>query len=142
LKLGREIANLSIKIRKMPTTTIPTGNHFISVAAAAEMTSRFRANTATVLKTEYANADILANCETFNKAAFDVYMNNSDCKAIRIYYGMDANLKVHAILVGVNEANEDMLPVSTLTEEDDPLLREDAVRCPPGCPEPSVLNED
>jgi hypothetical protein len=56
---------------------------------------------------------------------------------------MDENLLVHAILVGVNENNEDILPAETsslTTTEDDPIM-EQSIRCPPDCPPASPLNE-
>ncbi|MGN6298288.1 MAG: hypothetical protein ACTHM7_15970 [Ginsengibacter sp.] len=55
---------------------------------------------------------------------------------------MSDDLKVHAVIVGVNSNNEDILPssVSMLTREDDPVILEEATRCPDDCPPSSPLN--
>jgi hypothetical protein len=55
---------------------------------------------------------------------------------------MSDDLKVHAVVVGVNSNNEDILPsvASLLTNEDEPVILEEATRCPDDCPPPSPLN--
>ncbi|MEO6406717.1 MAG: hypothetical protein ABIY51_01910 [Ferruginibacter sp.] len=124
------------------TNTIPTSSHFISLSKAVEMTTAYRADKETILATTYQNQDILANSETFNRAALDTLLAIEGCAGIRLYNGMDENLKVHAILVGVNENNEDILPTSSLIEnEEDEYIAEDGQRCPPLCPPASDLNE-
>ncbi|MDB5191487.1 MAG: hypothetical protein JWQ96_1050 [Segetibacter sp.] len=125
----------------MLTNHVPSSNHVISLADAVTMTTRYRKNRETVLKTIYVADAVLPTCETFNKAAFSTYMNNEACKAIRIYYGMDEDLCLHAILVGVNEDNEDMVETESLLEADDEVILEEGQRCPPMCPPASVLNE-
>jgi hypothetical protein len=125
----------------MPTITLPTQSHQISLDEAIEMTTRYRNNIATIINSDYADVDILPFSETFNKSAFSTFMSNEDCLGLRIYYGMDEDLKVHSIIVGVTDGNEDMLPGSSLTSQEN-ILIEDAQRCPPACPPSSVLNED
>lgn len=126
----------------MPTNNLPSQNHLIDVTTAAEMTKRYRDNLTTVLQSSYATQGILPLNETFNKAAFAAFMNNADCEALRIYYGMQEDLSVHLIIAGVNAENEDMVPAALLTGETvDPLL-EDSQRCPPSCPPASLLNQD
>ncbi len=124
----------------MSTNTFPSGNHQISLANAIAMTYRYRHNLATILRTEYPL--VLPLSETFNKDAFDPFFTNENCKGLRIYYGMDEDLGVHAIIVGVNDQNEDILPSESLTENNDDIILEDSQRCPPSCPPPSELNED
>jgi hypothetical protein len=57
---------------------------------------------------------------------------------------MDEYLKVHAVIVAVNESNEDLLPGSTQAvgeATDEPVIIDEGQRCPPICPEKkSVLN--
>ncbi len=59
---------------------------------------------------------------------------------------MSVDLKVHAIIVGVNANNEDILPQATAstsanaTSGDDDDIIEAGVICPPICPPPSPLN--
>ena len=117
-------------------------NHLISLDEAIDMTSLYRREMNTILATQYQGQNILPVCETFDKAAFDSLLAETGCTAVRIYYGMSDDLKVHAVIVGVNSNNEDILPssVSMLTREDDPLVLEEATRCPDDCPPSSSLN--
>jgi hypothetical protein len=123
-------------------------NHFISLAQAVKMTTTYREQLNEILKPEYQDKNILARSETFDRAPFDTVLAQPGCAGLRIYYGMDSELKVHAIVVGVNESNEDMLnPISALSEKatapteepQDPII-EQGMRCPEECPEPSPLN--
>lgn len=118
----------------MSTNTLPTQDHKISLAAAATMTKRYRDNLAVVLASGYSQ--VLPLNETFSKTAVNGLLNNTGCEGLRIYYGMDESLNVHAILVGVNEENEDILP----EENGEGEILEDSQRCPPICPPSSPLN--
>jgi len=112
------------------------------------MTRRYRDNKTLILQPQYP-PEILALCETFNKDGIVALASNPDAVGIRIYYGMDENLLVHAILVGVDAQGADILPpaatasgariVTALDGGDDDIL-ENAIRCPPTCPPPSDLN--
>lgn len=121
--------------------TLPTNDHFISLQHAAEMTTRYRQNKEEILAPAYQAQNILPNSETFNRAAIEKLLSGKDCAAIRIYYGMDESLKSHAILVGVNEMNEDILPSfsNQLTGTNEPIV-EEGQRCPDFCPPGSPLN--
>lgn len=126
----------------MPTNTIPEANsHLITLTAAEALTSDYRLNRNSILQSGYQDQDILPLSETFNRTDIDLLLAQDGCEALRIYYGMDANLKVHAVLVAVNENNEDILPSQTLN----PLSLEDIIieegqRCPIICPPQSALN--
>jgi len=115
---------------------------FILLADAKEMTARFRQHRENILDTFYRDQDILPVCETFDKSQVEALLNRTGCSALRCYYGMDEDYRVHLVLVGVNTEDEDMLPPGTLTEEeeDDDYLIERATRCPPNCPPESDLN--
>jgi hypothetical protein len=115
-------------------------NHFIPLATAAAMTAKFRGERENILKTEYQQQNVLPIAETYDKACFETLLGKADCAGLRIYYGMDENLKIHAIIVAVNESNQDILPSASLaaTEEED--IIESGVRCPELCPEASPLN--
>lgn len=126
----------------MSTNTLPAANsHFISLATAETMTAAYRSDKEAILATAYQNQNILPLSETFNRGAIDTLLAIDACAGIRIYYGMDENLKVHAILVAVNEENEDILPAASLLSEADPVIVEEGQRCPDLCPPPSPLNE-
>jgi len=83
--------------------------HKISLDQAIEMTKRYRENGRTILNAAF-NKNTLALSETFNKEALGVFMNDKNCKGIRIFYGMSEIMEVHAILVGVTDENMDILP--------------------------------
>lgn len=118
-------------------------NHFISLERAIQMTTTFRESKDKVLAVDFKDLDILPTAETFDRAAFDKLLSQSGCQKLRIYYGMDAELRVHAIVVSVDSDDKDMLPsvASTVTsEEDDNVIVEVGQRCPPDCEPSSSLN--
>ena len=122
------------------------------------MTTTFRENKDRILLDEFQGKDLLANAETFDRTAFDKLLAQPGCQKLRIYYGMDAELKVHAIIVGVDAENRDILHSTTVLATDDNtilstesgelitlgegegVIVEVGTRCPPDCPEPSELN--
>lgn len=122
--------------------------HRISLAKAKDMTLRYRRNRDTILKEEYQDKNLLAICETFTKESFDDFFSNDKCKGIRIYYGMNSDLLVHAIIVGVDDQNRDMLPMGSSSMvkanadgDEDPPIVEEGHRCPDDCPPDSDLNQ-
>jgi hypothetical protein len=119
-------------------------NHSIPLTQAVEMTATFRANRNTILDSQYRNEDVLPLCETFTRSSIEGLLAQQGCEGFRIYYGMDENLKIHAILVGVNGNNADILPLQNSLTEQDPegTILEDGQRCPPYCPAASPLNTD
>ncbi len=111
-------------------------SQFISLSTAVDMTTLYRQDRETILSLAYKNQNILAKCETFDRDVFDSVLSQSGCTGIRVYYGMDPNNKVHAVIVGVNSSNEDIIFPNT----DNSLIIENAQRCPENCPPSSVLN--
>jgi len=107
-------------------------NHEISLQTAVDMTSRYRAN-------KPVNFPL---SETFSLEAVNRLLSVSGCASLRIYYGMKADKQVDAILVAVNEAGEDILPNLTSATTEEPVILEDALRCPDDCPPESSLNTD
>ena len=115
-------------------------SHSISLDQAITMTQTFRDYRETLLAADYKGRDTLALSETFSKEAILALLVNPLCKSIRIYYGMDSDKKVHAILVGVDASDADILP-ATSTSEPSPMIVEQALRCPTICPSvSSALN--
>ena len=108
--------------------------HFISLAAAKQMAARYAEHRETILTPPMQNKDILPLSERFERADIDSVLAQEGCAGLRIYYGMDEDLQVHAILIGVDENGEDILPEDETTEEDSDVL-ERGFRCPPYCPD-------
>lgn len=108
-------------------------NHFISLAQAIQMTTAFRENRDTILADPYKGANYLPNAETFDRAAFDAVLAQPACEQLRIYYGMDTEMKLHAIVVGVDAGGQDILPEPTSSENTGKEIIEVGQRCPPEC---------
>ena len=130
------------QIKMNQSNTLPESDaHFISLSKAIKMTTVFRREKENILSDTFKNKDILPFSETFNRKAFDSLLAEDNCTAIRVYMGMDDGLKVHAIIVGVNQNNEDILPVQGVNTEDagEVVIVEEGQRCPVVCPPPSPL---
>lgn len=110
--------------------------HSISQEQAVEMTASYRENLNTILAEAYRESNILPYSETFEVSEVMDMLKVEGTAKMRIYYGMDTELKVHAILVAVNEKDEDILTDNV----ESALLLENSLRCPTLCPPSSVLN--
>jgi hypothetical protein len=105
------------------------------------MTALYRIEKEEILLPEYREKNVLAISETFSRKSIEDLLAKEGCEKMRIYYGMDSELKVHAILVAVNANDEDILPTPSLTlTEEEPYLWDKARRCPDDCPPVSPLN--
>ena len=123
-----------------PTSLLPSsGSHFISLDRGIEMTTLFRAEKESILDSSYQNQGILPICETYNRSDIDTLLAREGCEALRVYLGMDEDLKVRMLLVGVNAEAEDILPAQSLLTEEDYIV-EEGQRCPDTCPHSSPLN--
>lgn len=109
-------------------------SHEISLQTAIDMTTLYRAN-------RPSNFPI---CETFDIDAINKLLSVEGAAFLRIYYGMQENEDVDAILVAANADGDDILPSETIAEvtTDDPIILEDGIRCPQACPSSSPLNSD
>src|SRR5688500_12953207 len=94
-------------------------SHFIELAVAEQMTALYRTTRETILDIKFRKQDLLPLSETFDAAAFRTVMDQPGCVKLRIYYGMSTDLKKHAIIVGVDGNDKDILPKadSVLAEE-------------------------
>ena len=116
-------------------------SQLISLQQAIDMTTLYRAQKENILAPGYKDQNILAICETFDRSVFDTVLAQEGCAGLRIYYGMDTSLKVHAIVVGVNDKDEDMLPPESIQAGGgEGSIIEDGNRCPDLCPPVSPLN--
>lgn len=116
---------------------------FIPVNVAAKMNAAYRNNRELILKPEYQGQNILCICETFEKSQVQELLDKANCQMLRIYYGMDDSMKVHAVLCAVDENNADILPpqnASLSSLGDDDYTLEMGQRCPEECPPDSDLN--
>lgn len=114
----------------------------ISLPVAVEMTSRFRTERENILVPELRGLGLLPVCETFDRAEIDGLLAQAGCAKLRIYYGMYADKSVHAVLVGVDADDADILPAAgaVAANTDEGEIINDGWRCPPTCPPASVLN--
>jgi hypothetical protein len=112
--------------------------HSIPLKDAVIMNRTYRAMKEIILDPRFQNKGILPTCETFDREAIDNLLAQPGCMSLRIYYGMDAENKVHAVLVGVDANDNDMLPLTN--DEPGVEILENSTRCPASCPPISVLN--
>ena len=113
------------------SSLLPKADHFISLEQAKQMTATYRAE----------KENILPFSETFERTAFDALLAEDGCEGIRIYFGMNADLMIKVIVVGVNDKNMDILPQeqgSTMAAGDGKIV-EEGQRCPDYCPPPPHL---
>jgi len=110
--------------------------HSITLNEAQTMVHLYRENRDSILKEEYQGLDILSISETFAKEEFLEMLSDNSVKYLRLYFGMDENLKVHAIFTGADENGKDILPD---TETPDALILERGKVCPTNCPPESAL---
>ena len=114
--------------------------NLISLADGVAMTTLFRSERENILQEEFRTGQILPMCESFDRACFEMLLSNHSCKGIRIYSGMDADLKVKFIIVGIGENDEDIYITNVQGEMRIDSVIENGVRCPTMCPPPSALN--
>lgn len=118
--------------------------HRIPVERGASMTARYRTQRKKLLKGELdGKDDVLPLCETFDKEAVKRLLDQPGCTGLRVYYSMDEEDRIHALLVGVDASNCDIVTVSSLTApegETEGEVLDEALRCPTNCPPESPLN--
>ncbi len=104
---------------------------FITLAAAKEMTARFKENLSDMLTTDYQNS--LPYSETFDADKIQAVLNQTGCVQFRGYLGMKEDKSVCMIFVGVNEDGEDIVGLLNEADETTDIIVEDGKRCPPSC---------
>ncbi len=111
-------------------------NNLIDLPTAIQLTSNYRKNKDKLVTPEFSDAMCLS--ETFDASAIRAVLDQSGCVSFRAYYGMKINKEVCVVFVGVNDKNEDIV---FLNNESPNTLVEFSSRCPPFCPEESVLTK-
>ena len=109
-------------------------SHFITLAKARQMTATYRSQKNNILDPAFRDRKILPDCESFDRAAIEAILAQNECTEFRIYYGMDNELKIHAILVGVDATGEHILPADQDADAANTQIAEMARRCPDDCP--------
>jgi hypothetical protein len=117
--------------------------HSISLDRVKELTTHYAENKTKILKDEYHGNGTLPTCETFDRTAFDQLLAQEGCVGIRIYYGMDEDLQVKLVVVGVDENDQDIRNSNSNKKlkndsiEDEPIFAlASGTRCPPDCAPP------
>lgn len=108
--------------------------NLISLAAAKELTKRYRANLDNVTTAEYAGS--LKYSETFDADAIRAILNQPGCVEFRAYYGMKEDKSVCSIFVGVDDTGQDIVSTNIPGAQD--IIADWGTVCPPDCP-PSLL---
>ena len=125
------------------STSFIGGKNLISLDKAKKLTGFFKKERGRLVNPGVPFKDVIPYSETFDRSAIDRLLNLEGCVGIRIYNGLDEEFKLHSIIVGVNDKGEDLVIPGT-TEgadtEEGGLVVEDGVRCPPTCPDTTLLN--
>ena len=111
-------------------------NNLIDLSTAIQLTRNYRENKDKLVTPEFSDAMCLS--ETFDASAIRAVIDQPGCVAFRAYYGMKENKQVCMVFVGVNDKNEDIV---FLNNESPNILVDISSRCPPYCPEESVLTK-
>lgn len=119
-------------------------NNRITLQQAIDLVTRFRSRKQDVIKPEYVEKNILPTSETFDREAIDKLLAHPECLKVRVYPGMSEDMNIRMIIVGVDALDKDILPVtenkSSDGDDEEEIIVEEGVRCPPTCPPTSPLN--
>jgi hypothetical protein len=107
-------------------------SHFITRGKADEMIRLYKEMKDKIIDPLYIDRELLANCESFDRAAIEALLGQANCSRIRIHYGMDVDLKVHAIMVAVDDTDNEIIPGNP--DETTEQIIENGSRCPTVCP--------
>lgn len=116
---------------KQPVKNLmPNVSHFITLDTALSMVARYKQNQDSILNGKFqGRTDVLLNCETFNRSAFDQLLALDSCEGVRIYYGMNANKAVVQIAVGVGSRGQDLYPTQNGIEGAAEMAQQCTVNC-------------
>ena len=122
----------------MPSPIPPPGSNFITLTKFLDMKQVYSDNSQLILAPPYQNKEILVTSETFNVDVLTTLGAVTGIAGLRIYYGMDVDKKVHAMLVAVDKNGNDILPSDPAAkfapaDSGGGAIGEEAQRCPPTC---------
>lgn len=146
------------KSTQIPYNADKAKKHFISLAAAKELTADYRKERTTLTR-EIADTNYLAtsfnlpNAESFNRDAIVALLNQKGAEGVRIYLGKDKQGLIRMVLAAVDSTGNDITtasePVSGTTgfietakagSTAPAVLLESGQRCPTLCGATSPLN--
>lgn len=119
-------------------------SNFITLEKALQMINLYRNEKDKFQNGGYPGRQILPFSEKFDGAQCQQVLGQPGCQGLRIYYGMDDDLKIHLIIVAVDANNNDVInrnmnsSIASASagggggEED--LILEEGQLCPPACP--------
>ena len=93
-----------------------------------------------ILKESYQSTDTLPTFEIFDRASLEQILALEGCVGVRMYYGMDENMEVQLVAVGVDENGKDVqssdIKTATVLSEESIIAFSSVLRCPPYCDPP------
>lgn len=93
-----------------------------------------------ILKESYQATDTLPTFEIFDRASLEQILALEGCVGVRMYYGMDENMEVQLVAVGVDENGKDVqssdIKTATVLSEESIIAFSSVLRCPPYCDPP------
>ena len=103
------------------------------------MKQAYADNKNSILQPPFQGSEFLCISELFNIDAINTLAAVDACAGMRIYYGMDPEKKVHAMMVAVGQDGRDILPDAQAAKfaaasGTKPPIVEEGQRCPPSCP--------
>jgi hypothetical protein len=113
--------------------------HSITLQQAIDMTTLFRDQLNNIVNPRYIGQDIIARCETFDRTIIDAILAETGCVKLRVYSGLNADLHLKVIIVGVDDQDKDILPTAArLADGEEIYIAEEGISCPPYCrPDPN-----
>lgn len=107
--------------------------HQITLQQAVEYTTNYREN-------PVKDAPL---SETYDAASVIALLNQQGCQSFRLYLGRKSDQRICTVLVAVDANGNDILPPTgnIALADDEGIILEDAIQCPPICPTPSPLNQ-
>lgn len=107
--------------------------NLITLKSAKEKVKLFLNNKNKVISSEYADRNIISNSETVDAKAVRLILDQPDCQGFRLYYGMNEQLEISAIFIGV-DSNGNEITIKNLDGNEDEYVLDDTAKCPPLCP--------
>jgi hypothetical protein len=122
--------------------------HQISVAKANDLIARFVANKEAIADGAFADKDVFSNSQTFEISSVLTMLGQTGTTGLRAYFGMydeteetprEKRNKIVLVLCSSDIDNND-LHLAPDSDSKNTIILQDAILCPPFCPNPSQIN--